>query len=202
MVPRAGLTRESVLDIATEVADRDGFDQVTLKTIAATVNVRPPSLYNHVDGLDDVRLGLRLRAFKLLLAEQTAAVDGRAIRDWLPCPRRRPTVSLRAGSSGAVRGDTPDDPPDDPPGPMRIPRCARVSRLILDALVKAVSPYGLSDDEAVHAVRAFRSLVVGFNSLESAGHFGIPVGIDESFSYTRVAARRRPGAVRAAAEDR
>ena len=182
MVPRAGLTRESVLDIATEVADRDGFDQVTLKTIAATVNVRPPSLYNHVDGLDDVRLGLRLRAFKLLLAEQTAAVDGRAIRDWLPAladAHRRFALDhpgLYAATHPTTHRTTHRTDED--------PEVRQVSRLILDALVKAVSPYGLSDDEAVHAVRAFRSLVVGFNSLESAGHFGIPVGIDESFSYT------------------
>jgi hypothetical protein len=40
---------------------------------------------------------------------------------------------------------------------------------------------GLHGQDAIHAVRAFRSLVHGFATLEVAGGFGLPEDCDESF---------------------
>lgn len=175
--PRAGLTRDIVIDIASEVADRDGLELLSLKAIAAAVDVRPPSLYNHVDGLEDVHLGLRLRAFELLFSEQSAAIEGLPVEEWLPAlaAAHRSFATNHPGLYAATHPTThrPDEDPE----------VQRVSLQILDALVEAVSPFGLTDQESIHAVRAFRSLVIGFNLLESAGHFGMPVGIDESFEY-------------------
>jgi hypothetical protein len=39
----------------------------------------------------------------------------------------------------------------------------------------------LNGDDAIHAVRALRSLVHGFATLEVSGGFGIPLDLDESF---------------------
>jgi len=40
---------------------------------------------------------------------------------------------------------------------------------------------GLQGEEAVHALRAFRSMVHGFVTLEVAGGFGLPEDCDKSF---------------------
>jgi hypothetical protein len=40
---------------------------------------------------------------------------------------------------------------------------------------------GLQDTDAIHALRAFRSMVHGFATLEIAGGFGLPEDCDESF---------------------
>jgi hypothetical protein len=40
---------------------------------------------------------------------------------------------------------------------------------------------GLQGEDAIHALRAFRSLVHGFATLEIAGGFGLPQDCDESF---------------------
>jgi len=175
--PRAGLNREAVIDVAAEVADRDGLDLVSLKAIATAVNVRSPSLYNHVDGLEDVHLGLRLRAFQLLLEEQSAAIEGLSVDRWLPAlAAAHRSFAARHPGLYAATHPTTHRPEEDP-------EVQQVSLQILDTLVEAVSPFGLTEQEAVHAVRAFRSLVIGFTSLEGAGHFGMPIGIDDSFDY-------------------
>jgi len=44
-----------------------------------------------------------------------------------------------------------------------------------------VQSYGLSGDDALHAVRGIRSLVHGFATLEISGGFGLPLDCDESF---------------------
>lgn len=175
--PRAGLSRDAVIDIAAQVADRDGLTSLSLKAIAAAANVRPPSLYNHVDSLEDVHLGLRLRALEQVLQAQNAAIQARPVGEWLPAlaAAHRDFATRHPGLYEATH-PTAHRPDEDP-------EVQRLSSLILETLVEAVSPFGLTEDEAIHAVRAFRSLVIGFNLLESAGHFGMPVGIDASFDY-------------------
>lgn len=175
--PRAGLSREAVIDVATEVADRDGLESLSLKAIAAAANVRPPSLYNHVANLEDVHLGLRLRGYELLLETQSVAIRGLPVEQWLPAlaAAHRKLAELHPGLYAATQ-PTSHRPDEDP-------EVQRVSLQILDTLVEAVSVFGLTEVEAIHAVRAFRSMVIGFNALESAGHFGMPIGIDESFDY-------------------
>ena len=48
-------------------------------------------------------------------------------------------------------------------------------------MLKVLAPYGLHDDDALHAVRGIRSLLHGFTMLEIVGGFGLPLELDESF---------------------
>ncbi|KGM16595.1 hypothetical protein N867_18195, partial [Actinotalea fermentans ATCC 43279 = JCM 9966 = DSM 3133] len=64
-MPRAGLNRAAVVDLAQAVADEagpGGFDGLTLAAVAARAGVAVPSLYKHVDGLVDLRRELAWRA--------------------------------------------------------------------------------------------------------------------------------------------
>ena len=54
---------------------------------------------------------------------------------------------------------------------------------------------GLQREDAIHGLRAFRSVVHGFATLEVAGGFGMPQDCDESF-------RRLVGALMAGIEVR
>jgi hypothetical protein len=44
-----------------------------------------------------------------------------------------------------------------------------------------MSSLGLQGEDAIHGLRAFRSMVHGFATLEVAGGFGMPQDCDESF---------------------
>jgi len=48
------ITKELVLQTASEIADRDGFSGVSLKAVAAALQIRTPSLYNHIDSLEEL----------------------------------------------------------------------------------------------------------------------------------------------------
>jgi hypothetical protein len=61
---------------------------------------------------------------------------------------------------------------------------------MIDASRKALAPVfhllegmGCRGDEAIHAIRAMRSAVLGFTLLESSGGFGLPTDLDESFRW-------------------
>lgn len=50
------VTREAVIDRASQIADEKGLHNVSLKMVAETLNIRTPSLYNHINNLDDLLL--------------------------------------------------------------------------------------------------------------------------------------------------
>jgi AcrR family transcriptional regulator len=51
---RRTLTREAIVSAAVELADRDGLAAVSIRSVAAELNVRPMSLYGHVASKDDL----------------------------------------------------------------------------------------------------------------------------------------------------
>jgi Tetracyclin repressor-like, C-terminal domain len=48
-------------------------------------------------------------------------------------------------------------------------------------VVAVVGGWGIEGDDALHAVRAIRSAVHGFVTIEAAGGFGIPLDLDVSY---------------------
>lgn len=53
------VTKMAVIQTAFDIADEKGLNSVSLKAVAEKLNIRTPSLYNHIDSLDDL---LRLSA--------------------------------------------------------------------------------------------------------------------------------------------
>lgn len=53
-----GLTKKVIIETASNIADNDGLNKVTLKRVAEELGIRSPSLYNHVSSLDDLWRGI------------------------------------------------------------------------------------------------------------------------------------------------
>lgn len=67
MSPRIGLTQKMIVDAAAEIADQEGVNGVSLAALSKKMNVRPPSLYNHINGLQAIRAELAVRGLTKLL---------------------------------------------------------------------------------------------------------------------------------------
>ena len=173
-MPRAGLSTAAVVAAAAEIADAEGLDRLTLARVAATAGVRTPSLYNHVESLDDVRRRVALLALRDLADALRDAAVGRAGDDALAAmadayrayARRHPgryAATQRAPAAGDEE--------------MRTAAAGAV-----DVVLAILRGYGLEGDDAIHAARAVRSALHGFVALETGGGFGIPVDLDESYA--------------------
>jgi AcrR family transcriptional regulator len=171
---RAGLSAQAVVDAAAELADREGLDAVTLARLAADAGVRPPSLYAHVAGVDDLRRRLAIRGARELAAAMREAAMGRAGSDALRAvasahrdfARRHPGTYLAAQRA-------PDA--DDDEG-----RAAAGEAV--DVILAVLAGYGIEGDEAFHATRAVRAGLHGFATLEAGGGFALKLDLDESFA--------------------
>lgn len=60
------------------MTDTQGVEGLTLAALAAKLNVKTPSLYNHIKGLPDLRMQLSRRGLLLIKAAMVDAVIGKA----------------------------------------------------------------------------------------------------------------------------
>ena len=49
-------TKEAVIKTTSDLADEKGLNNVSLKAVAQKLNIRTPSLYNHIESLDNLLL--------------------------------------------------------------------------------------------------------------------------------------------------
>lgn len=175
MTRRAGLTREQVVAVAAELADAHGLEQLTLAKVAEQVGVRLPSLYNHVEGLPGLRRELTFVGLRQLGEAISRAAIGKAGDEAVLAIAQayHHYVLAHPGVYEAtVQAPTPDDHAQE-----------QASRAIVDVVLAVLTPYGLTEDAAIHAVRGLRSIVHGFATLETAGGFGMPLDRNESFLW-------------------
>ncbi len=172
-MPRAGLDAEAVVVAAAELADVDGLESVSLTALAHRLGVRAPSLYAHVEGLADLRRRLAVRGTRQLTADVVAATSGRARLDALRgiAQAYRAFALAHPGSYAAIQRA-----PDEESG-----EHAAVARELVQAIVAALAGYGLSGEDAIHAVRVVRAALHGFVSLEQLGGFRMPISLDETY---------------------
>ena len=74
--PRSGLSTQAIVDTAIAIADIDGLDAVSIRRVAAILEVRPMSLYTHIVSKDEL---LALMANELI---GTTIVDDPLPDDW------------------------------------------------------------------------------------------------------------------------
>src|SRR5689334_12005507 len=74
--PRARLSTQAVVETAIALADVDGLDAVSIRRVAAILDVRPMSLYTHIASKDEL---FALMANELI---GTVIVDGPLPEDW------------------------------------------------------------------------------------------------------------------------
>jgi AcrR family transcriptional regulator len=174
-MPRAGLDRDAVVAAAAELADSnpDGLSAVTLTALADRLGIRTPSLYAHIDGLEDLRRRLGARGARQLTAAVVSATTGRAGADALRglAHAYREFAHAHPGTYAAIQR-APQE---------QYRESVTAAEGLLDAIVAALSGYGLSGDDAIHAIRVVRASLHGFVSLEQLGGFQIPISLDESY---------------------
>jgi AcrR family transcriptional regulator len=173
-MPRAGLDTEAVVAAAARLADADGFESVTLARLAAELGVRSPSLYAHVDGLDDVRRRLGARGAAELAEALGRAIEGRAGFDALHTVSHAYRTYARSHPGSYAASQRSRDLANDEAADAAGEAAVRVG-------LAALRAYGLEGDDAIHAVRMLRVMLHGFVSLETGGGFAMAQSADETF---------------------
>lgn len=70
------ITKIDVIEVASDIADKNGLNSVSLKSVAEKLNIKTPSLYNHIGGLDDLLRNIAHRGMRIMNERMTQVAIG------------------------------------------------------------------------------------------------------------------------------
>lgn len=169
-----GISREAVLRKAIELIERNGTAALSMRELAEALEIRTPSLYNHVKSMGELYADVSRYAAEELRQAQLAAIKGKSRNEALgalaSAYRRfakehtglyKVTVSL-------------SDLQNDVSG--------QAAAAIAEPIFLALSKYGLDEEQMIHWQRILRSIIHGFLTQEEAGFFRhYPVSVEVSY---------------------
>lgn len=182
--PRTRLDRASVIQRAEMLVDELGLDAVTMTVLAKTLGTKVSSLYNHVDGLEDLRAEIQIRAMRDLATSLRSRAMGRSGAEGLQDLARSFLEFARAHPHRYAAMTRPI---------LNRERFFAASAEAVEAAAAMVGSTGLSADESLASQMALFSALHGFASLETSGFFG-PL-VDTSFDYDSIYGQVVEGAV-------
>jgi AcrR family transcriptional regulator len=169
--PRAGartparaakLSREIIVNAALTFLDREGWDALTINALATQLGTKGPSLYNHVDSLEDLRRTVRMRVIDDIITMLHRVGEGRARDDavLVMASAYRSYAHHHPGRYAAftrmpLGGDDPE--------------YTAATRAAAAPVIAVLASYGLDGDEAFYAALEFWSALHGFVLLEMTG---------------------------------
>ncbi|MFI5693912.1 TetR/AcrR family transcriptional regulator [Kribbella sp. NPDC051586] len=166
---RRTLTRESIVYTAVAIADRDGLDAVSIRSVAAELDVRPMSLYGHVSSKDDLLdLMFDQLAGESVLGEQLP-------HEWRTALE---AIARRTRDQGLAHPWTIELMVD------RIQLGPNTLR-VLDEWVQAVKPLSVTTETAWSIVTAVNDYVVGYVTRVSAQRRAVPTDPRAAGEWTR-----------------
>jgi AcrR family transcriptional regulator len=165
--PRSGarpakLSRDGIVDGALAFLDREGWDSLTINALAMQLGTKGPSLYNHVNSLEDLRRAVRIRVIDDIITMLNRVGEGRARDD---------AVLVMAGAYRSYAHHHPGRYSAFTRMPLGgdDPEYTAATRGAAAPVIAVLGSYGLGGDEAFHAALEFWSALHGFVLLEMTG---------------------------------
>lgn len=176
-MPRAGLDTAKVVAAGAALADEVGAPNLTMGLLAQRLGVRPPSLYKHVTGQDDLERRIATLAMSEVADRMGTAVQGLAGREALAAVMRafRGYVVEHPGRYLIGNGLAPFASGDDP-----LVAARGGQQAVLEAVLRA---YRIAPSDTVHALRTVRSLLHGFALIQAVDGFQYDTDVDASFEW-------------------
>ncbi|MCW1957107.1 MAG: WHG domain-containing protein [Mycobacterium sp.] len=162
------LSREGIVNAALTFLDREGWDALTVNALATQLGTKGPSLYNHVDNLDDLRRSVRMRVIDDILQMLSTVAAGRTRDDAVMAMASayRSYAHHHPGRYSAftrmpLGGDDPE--------------FTAASHAAAAPVIDVLASYGLDGEAAFHAALEFWAALHGFVLLEMTGVMDIGV---------------------------
>ena len=158
----ARLSREIIVNAALTFLDREGWDTLTINALAAQLGTKGPSLYNHVDSLEDLRRTVRIRVIDDIITMLNRVGEGRTRDDavLVMASAYRSYAHHHPGRYSAftrmpLGGDDPE--------------YTAATRGAAAPVIAVLSSYGIDLEQAFYAALEFWAALHGFVLVEMTG---------------------------------
>lgn len=173
---RIGVDVDKITETAAKIANEAGYENITLKMIADELGIKTPSLYNHIDGLEDVKRLLMIYGWKQMEERMIQSAIGVAGYDAIKagCYAFYEYATENPGVFNAMLWYNKFQNEDT----------MEATSGLFVVLFKITSSLNISEENCNHIIRTLRGFLEGFSLLVNNGAFGNPISIAESFELS------------------
>ena len=173
---RADIDKTIIIKKAAEMANEIGLEKVTLKLLANQLNIKSPSLYNHIKGLDDLRKEVMIYGWKQLeerVIEAAVCVTGYDAleamgRTFYKYATENPGIFNAMLWYNKFQSDETQD----------------ATKRFFSVIYKIFSTLNISQKNCDHLIRTYRAFLEGYVLLVNNKAFGHPLSSEESFEIS------------------
>ncbi len=175
-MPRLGLTADTIIETAAQIANEIGVDKISIKLLAEKCNIKSPSFYNHFTNLDEIKNSIMLYGWKQLEEKALRAAVGVSGYDAVKaiCYAFYDYATNNAGIFDAMLwyNNFQDE------------RAHKATQNMFDMIYKITASLNISEQNSRHLVRMFRSFLEGFCLLVNKKSFGHPQSVSDTFALS------------------
>ena len=165
---RNSISDELIIETSARLSNKVGLDNLSLKMIAEELDIKSPSLYNHISSLDDIKEKLMIYGWKELGEKAIDSAVGVSGYDALRkmCYAFYDYTINNKGVFQAMLWYNK----------FKNDEMANATTKLFSILHKILEPLNISSD--------IRSFLEGFSLLVNNNSFGNPISIKESFDLS------------------
>ena len=173
---RADIYKGVIIRKAAELANEIGLEKVTLKLLASNLNIKPPSLYNHIKGLEDLQKEVMLYGWRQLeerVIEAAICITGYDAlesmgRTFYKYAIENPGIFNAMLWYNKFQSEEMQD----------------ATKRIFSVIYKIFSTLNISQENCDHLIRTYRAFLEGYVLLVNNEAFGHPLPIEDSFEIS------------------
>lgn len=170
------INNELIIRTAADITNRVGLENLSLKMIAKELNIKAPSLYNHISSLDEIKQEMMIYGWREMedkIIDSAVGVSGyEALRSMCNAFYEYATNNKGMFSAMLWYNKYDDDKKDG------------ATTKLFDIVFRIMRSLNITDDNINHIIRTLRSFLEGFSLLVNNNAFGNPISIRESFNLS------------------
>ncbi len=175
MSPRAQISLAQILEAAIEICNVKGYEQLALSSISDKLGIKTPSLYNHIQGLSDLKQKMAYYGLQILYESIVHSVIG-CIGDDAIISASKAYITFVNRNPGLYSSISKVPDPNEL-------QFADLSNQLVQILVKLFKVYDLSEEDSIHAVRGLRSMLHGFSFIQMDVGFRMNYSQEDSLNF-------------------
>lgn len=169
-----GISKDIILAKAIEMIERNKDSTISMREIAEELEIKTPSLYNHVKSMNELFVDISRYAAEELKQTQLTAIKGKGRDDALfalaAAYRRFAKEHTGLYKITVSISKLPED------------ILTQTAAAIAEPIFLVFSKYELSEEQSIHWQRILRSIIHGFLTQEEAGFFQhYPASVEISY---------------------
>ncbi len=174
---KKGLTKDIIIHAALFQIEENGLSAFSLRNLASVLEIQVSSLYNHIQGQNDLLAEVGFCAVHMLTELEEAAIKDKqrdealfALADAYRLFAKEHTELYRI-----IMGVHT----------FHIPLLESAAEKIAEPILRVISDYGVEGEMQIHYQRMLRSVMHGFFSHENSGGFSVSsISKDTSYRFS------------------